>query len=567
MRALLISAALLVALPQPVAAQRAPLPADATVFIRVVGSVHVEVDDLGMKESVDLERIEIGTGSGFVFSPSGYVLTNHHVVNDAEPYLDRKGTAKLTFTLHTERIEVCFRPESVTARQFSSPCSAASVAASDPALDLAVLFIGGSDLPYVALGDSDGLSAGAPADALGYPFGRDVEVGKVATARDLVPDVTTTSGTVSAVRAGDSGERRYLQVTNTLNPGNSGGPLVDRDGYAIGVISMKLADAAGIGFAIPVNVVKDFLESRALDQLVPARRLRLGGFQTIAGKGVGLRLPEGFGDTSPFRSRVESDPRGSEIVLRLDRAASPWSAPRLEQELKETHTFEPVRTTARAVRLPARSGVPRMLAGSAASAQSDAGPDLRMDYAILDVGAERIVARYVGPADWMAFNESVLRESLVSLQAQPLVEGGPPSAETMEWTSPAPTDGQRFVSLPAHWVVEPGSPSRCPGLPEPAAIVSASPPQDFTVVLRAAVWPAGTVVPAAAAAACSANRGALGDTSYMSRDTWLGVSYVTYGVFSQAATGRTIQLEAVSPAAKSAYARSLFAVWVRQAGR
>jgi hypothetical protein len=190
-----------------------------------------------------------------------------------------------------------------------------------------------------------------------------------------------------------------------------------------------------------------------------------------------------------------------------------------------------------------------------------------MDYAILDVGAERIVARYVGPADWMAFNESVLRESLVSLQAQPLVEGGPPSAETMEWTSPAPTDGQRFVSLPAHWVVEPGSPSRCPGLPEPAAIVSASPPQDFTVVLRAAVWPAGTVVPAAAAAACSANRGALGDTSYMSRDTWLGVSYVTYGVFSQAATGRTIQLEAVSPAAKSAYARSLFAVWVRQAGR
>lgn len=189
-----------------------------------------------------------------------------------------------------------------------SPCSPASVVASDPTLDLAVLFVSASNLPYIALGgDSDAVSAGLPVDALGYPFGREVEVGKVATASDLVPDVSATPGAISALRADAAGERRYLQITNSLNPGSSGGPLVNRDGFAVGVIRMRLTNASGIGFAIPVNHVKDFLESHGLDQLMPVRRLRLGGFQSIEAKAIGLRLPEGLVDMSPFRSRVETD--------------------------------------------------------------------------------------------------------------------------------------------------------------------------------------------------------------------------------------------------------------------
>ena len=66
-------------------AERAATPADATVFIRLVGSVHAELEEAGAaKQIVDLDRIEIGTGSGFVISPHGYVLTNEHVISNSE---------------------------------------------------------------------------------------------------------------------------------------------------------------------------------------------------------------------------------------------------------------------------------------------------------------------------------------------------------------------------------------------------------------------------------------------------------------------------------------------------
>ena len=550
----------------PAAAQRAPSPADATVFIRTIGSAHVDIDEDGVKRTADFAHVQIATGSGFVVSPSGYVLTNDHVVNTTEPYLVTNGGEKATVTVQLERIDVCFRPDSAVARGMSSPCFTASVAASDPALDLAVLFIGGSSLPYVALGDSDAVTAGLPADALGYPLGRDVEVGKAAAALDVVPDVTTTPGAVSALRADDAGKRRYLQVTNTLNPGNSGGPLVDRDGYAIGVIRMKLSDATGIGFAIPVSAVKDFLESHALDQSVPARRLRLGGFQLMHGKGLGLQLPEGFADTSPFRSRVENDAHEGGIALRIDRVLSPWTPKRIEQALLSSEAFEAAAMTARNVRIAARPGTQPALIGAAERTAGDPAEDVRMEYAVLQMGAEKLVARYVGPAEWMAFNESVLRESLASLQAQPLLAGALVPVEKLDWAAPAPASGRGIVTMPAGWVVEPGSPSRCPGLPEPGAAVSASPAQDFTVVVRAAVWPAGGADPDSAAAHCSSRRGSFGEASYSSGDTWLGTPYVVEGAFVRAGSSEVVQLEVVSTDQKSVYAHALLAAWVKKVG-
>ena len=82
-----------------------------------------------------------------------------------------------------------------------SRCLEASVHSSDAALDLAVLFISASDLPYVALGDSDIVRTGQGVEALGYPFGRELEVGRVA-APELVPEISTSAGTISALRAG-----------------------------------------------------------------------------------------------------------------------------------------------------------------------------------------------------------------------------------------------------------------------------------------------------------------------------------------------------------------------------
>jgi S1-C subfamily serine protease len=564
MKATLIAAALLL-VPCAARAQRAKAPADATVFVRLTGTAHVEFEDVDGKQVVDIDHVEIGTGSGFVISPYGYVLTNDHVVRNGAPFKVTKGALRGTVTLKVASIDVCFRPDAATLHAMSSPCFPASVTASDPAQDLAVLYISGANFPYLALGDSDAISAGLAVDALGYPFGRDVEVGKVATIQDIVPDVSTTPGAISALRTNDAGERRYLQITNSVNPGNSGGPIITRDGFAVGVLRSRLSEAAGIGFAIAINDVKDFLEARGLDQLLPVRRLRPGHLQALEAKGITLRLPEGFTDMSPFPSRVETAPRSGDIVLRIDRVLSPWSAKQIEQTLIGSRTFETAPMTPRESRgSPPLSADASALIGGATSG-ADPGREIQMDYGILDLEAEKLVARYVGSAEWMAFNESVLRESLGSLQGRrfPAELFAP---ETLLWSAPSATDGAIPVPMPVGWVVQPGAPVECAGLPRPGAVTEASPPHDSTIVLRAAVWSVADVVPDGAASACSSRRGSLGSASYARSTAWLGVSYVIEGVFAPVGV-RVVQLEVLATDQRGASARSLLALWLKKAGQ
>src|SRR5262245_53562769 len=291
-------------------AARAESPADATVFVRLVGSVHAEFEEVGTgRQSVDLERVEIGTGSGFVISPHGYVLTNEHVISNTEITVN-EALRKARITLKVAKIEVCF-PESTSSARGEPRCLDASVHSADANLDLAVLFISASDLPYVALGDSDAIRNGQGVSALGYPFGRALEVGRV-SAPDLVPEISTSKGSISALRADDAGVRSVLQINGIVNPGNSGGPVVDERGFAVGVVRARVKGDAGIAFAIPINQAKEFLDSRGLDSLMPVRRLRLGAMQSFERKGMALRLPEGMNAASPFRSRLESVPEGSD---------------------------------------------------------------------------------------------------------------------------------------------------------------------------------------------------------------------------------------------------------------
>jgi len=560
MKSVLLGAALLL-IPTSTFADRAKSPADAAVFIRIVGSVHADIEEFGVKRSVDLDRVEIGTGSGFVISPYGYVITNDHVVNDTEPILITriKGFQEAKITFKTSRIDVCFQPETIAAHGLASGCSAASLAASDPVLDLAVLFIGGSNLPYIALGDSDAVAAGLPVDALGYPMGRDVEVGKAASVPDLVPNVSTTPGAVSALRANDAGERRYLQITNGVNPGNSGGPLLDRDGFAVGVVRMRLTRATGIGFAIPINDVKDFLESHGLDQVLQSRRLRLGPLQNLEAKGIALRLPETLVDRSPFQSHVETGADGLDIALRIDRVISPWRARQLEETLLGGQTFEPLAMTPREARTAPRAA-PQTLHGSAAGSDIE-GHDSRMDYAIVDLGSEKLVARYVGSAERLAFSESVLRESLSSLQAQRFVPDAGVAVEKLEWST---LNGRSPVPVPAGWTVEPGRPSPCSGLPQPARFAAAFPEHDLTLMLRVAVWADGEVAPEAAAAACSSRRGSVDGASYLSRGDWLGTSYLVDGTFLHVGAKQVVQLEVLATEQRAALARALLAMWVKK---
>jgi hypothetical protein len=441
------------------------------------------------------------------------------------------------------------------------------VHSSDAALDLAVLFISASELPYVALGDSDVVRSGQSVDALGYPFGRGLEVGRVA-APELVPEISVSGGTISALRAGDNGERRVLQINSTINPGNSGGPVVNRDGYAVGVIRARVTGDAGIGFAIPINQAKDFLESRGLDSLMPAHRFRLGALQSIDGKGIALRMPEGVSDTSPLRSRVESEPGPAGVALRIDRGVSPWTAKQLERTLLAgTGTFERVSVETSASQTLSRAGGAPLLIGRATGSTPGGEPDVRMQYGILELGAEKLVARYIGSAEQLAYNESVFHESLLSLEGQRLVTSEPRSVEGIAWVAATTFAGLTNLPLPAGWVVEPGAPSMCPGLPRASAVTAAYPERDVTLALRAAVFDTVTVVPEEAAAACSSRRGSNGAASYVLRTDWLGVSYAIEGTFVRLGPRQVVQLEVIAPDQKGAAARALLAAWIEKAAR
>ena len=546
----------------PVAAgERAKNPAEAVVFIRLVGSIHAQIEELGQTRTVDRDRLELGSGTGFLVTSDGYVVTNHHVVEPNDIVLT-EALRKATISLKPTRIEVCLSRELVESRGAPTQCLDASIVASDATLDLAVLSVGGTTLPYIALGDSDVASSGQPAQALGYPFGRQLLLDDSTSRRpQTVPELSTIAGTISAVRSSDA-ERRLLQIDANLNPGNSGGPLVDRDGFAVGVIRARLVDAASIGFAIPINQVKAFLESRGLDHLMPTRALRLGGMSNSDAKGLALRFPEGFSDTSPLRQRVEAASSG-EMALRVDRILSPLSLKQIEQQLVGTQAFErlaqPGSTESRMFSPPS---APSALIGQETGTATDAGTDARMIFAIVDLGREKLVGRFVGSAEQVAFNESVLRASLISLEGRPLIAGGDVAPPT-NWSIATTLDGQGLVPFPAGWVLEPSAPTSCRGLAAFNAQGAAALPQDFTILLRVGVWNASTATPEQAAAACSSRRGSLGTSSYVLRADWMGVSYTIEGVFVRAGAQRMLQMEMLSTDAKATSARALFAEWVK----
>ncbi|HZM93596.1 MAG TPA: trypsin-like peptidase domain-containing protein [Vicinamibacterales bacterium] len=561
MKRMLTLAACLVISQAGAAAERAPSPADATVFIRLVGSVHVELEDAGSgRQTTDLDRIEIGTGSGFVISPHGYVLTNEHVISNSE-FIVNDGVRKGRVTLRVARIDVCFPTTASSARGELARCFEASVHSSDAALDLAVLYITASDLPYVAMGDSDVVRNRQAVEALGYPFGRKLDIGRVA-APDLVPELSVSSSTISALRSGDAGERRVLQINGTVNPGNSGGPLVDQNGFAVGVIRARVTGDAGIAFAIPINLAKDFLESRGLESLMPSRRFRPGPVQALEGKGISLRLPESVADTSPFRSRVESDPGPAGVALRIDRAFTPFTTRQLEESLLGSETFERVSVDTNESQIATRGGGAPLLAGRADGTSGRA--DIRMQYGVLDLGAEKLVARYVGSAEQIAYSESVFRDSLLSLDGQRLTTGPLPPVEKLVWSLPSAAVSQLNLPLPAGWTIEPAAPSQCMGLPRATVAATAYPERDVTVALRAAVWDATSIVPESAASACSSRRGSSGATSYALVAEWLGVSYSIEGAFVRLGQRQAVQLEVIAPGQKVQFARALLAEWLKK---
>ncbi len=170
------------------------------------------------------ERRTLATGSGVIVDAAqGYVLTNNHVVENAES------------------IEVTTKDN----RRF-----AAKLVGRDEETDIAVLKIAGGNLTAVPLGDSDRLQVGDFVVAIGNPFG----LGQ-----------TVTSGIVSALgrSLGIEGYEDFIQTDASINPGNSGGPLVDLRGRLVGINTAILAPGGGnigIGFAVPINMARNAME-------------------------------------------------------------------------------------------------------------------------------------------------------------------------------------------------------------------------------------------------------------------------------------------------------------------
>ncbi len=173
-----------------------------------------------------------GMGSGVIVSPSGYILTNNHVV---------EGGDDIEVTLNdTRRVK-------------------AKIIGTDPDSDLAVLKIDLDKLPVIVLGSSDALQVGDQVLAIGNPFG----VGQ-----------TVTSGIVSALgrnQLGINTFENFIQTDAAINPGNSGGALVDVSGNLLGIntaIYSRSGGSMGIGFAIPVSTAKQVMEGIVKDGVV-----------------------------------------------------------------------------------------------------------------------------------------------------------------------------------------------------------------------------------------------------------------------------------------------------------
>jgi S1-C subfamily serine protease len=557
----LLAGAAIASIPARAAAQEAGSAAEATVFIRVIGVMRAEFQR-GWKQTREARDVELGTGSGFVISPSGYVLTNRHVVSGKTVTMKRDGEPA-SIDLEVSRIEVVFP---ATATRYE-----AHVEAVDADLDIAVLSISGNDLPFVNLGDSDALEPGETVQVIGFPYGRSVEVGQEVT-EETIPRPTMTRGSVAALRESSDGDARYIQTDASVHPGNSGGPMLDAEGYAIGVIKMRLerqsgpgrAAVAGPAFAIPINKVKDFLEASSLERLFPARRLRLGPEQSFDWKRVRFRLPEGFDDSSPSRLRVQWAP-SPETILVVERVASPLGLSEIEQALRGGRELPSLGAIqGEAGRLIALGGRPALTGrGQVVSA---AGSPLEARYAIVDLGKEKIVAAYVGPAAQVAFNRAALEGWLRSVEAEPLLtrEVAAPVTAPLE-AAALPHPSAPALPMPQGWYREPLESSTCPQWAAPDAALLASPEGDFTVVLRGAWWRQSGNTAAEAAAACTGRRSAQDSASYAEQRTRLGVTYAVEGLFLRVGEG-LLQLEASTPKAKAAHLHELFAAWARAAG-
>ena len=232
------------------------------------------------------ERQEVSvTGSGFIISPDGYVVTNEHVAGKSD-YVRCVLSDKDEFE--------------------------AEVVGTDPYTDIAVLKLNTirTDLPYVKLGASKSLEAGETVMAMGSPHGlsRSVSLGIV----------SVTDRNLESLGSSGAPYNNWIQTDAAINPGNSGGPLVNIKGEVIGINTRKLSGADNVGFAIPIDIARQVIDEIIAHGKVSRSDVGIA-FQEMtritedpSRKGVVI------GDVDPLFPAYEARIRPGDVLLAID---------------------------------------------------------------------------------------------------------------------------------------------------------------------------------------------------------------------------------------------------------
>ena len=250
--------------------------------------VHIKVEQklVNVRGPFQNRPRQEGSGSGAIVRSDGYILTNHHVVGEAN---------KITVQLYDG--------QELKARLIGT----------DPATDISVIKIEGTDMPVLQMGDSDNILVGESVIAIGNPFGL---------------SHTVTFGIVSAKGRTGMGIAEYedfIQTDAAINPGNSGGPLVDLEGKIVGVntaIFSRSGGYQGIGFAVPINMAR-----RVMNELIETGQVSRGwlgvGIQDMTpelAKAFGLDQAKGSLVTGvmPGTPAEKAGLQKGDVILRLN---------------------------------------------------------------------------------------------------------------------------------------------------------------------------------------------------------------------------------------------------------
>jgi S1-C subfamily serine protease len=270
--------------------RRGPLDSFSETVVRVVDTIGPAV--IGVRRTSRSRELYDGAGSGVIISPDGYALTNNHVI---------RGAGRVEGVLHDGSVV------------------SAEVVGADSDTDLALLRLGGKSHRAAPLSDSDSLKVGEVAIAIGNPLGL---------------QATVTVGVISALRRtlrGESGRliEDVIQTDAALNPGNSGGALVDAHGGVVGVNTAIIGGAQGICFAVPINTAKLVIPELMREGRVARGWFGIAGQTQELSRALGRRLAldvESGVLVVAISSGGPADLAGlrvGDVVLKLDGAATP----------------------------------------------------------------------------------------------------------------------------------------------------------------------------------------------------------------------------------------------------